>query len=183
MLGGTNSNNACAVPRETKCEHATPLVPLEQSAIETIPTYGMMPRSGRKGKHPNKGSKYAPAKRGKKENLTKDDIPTIVEAVLNAMEARGNTNCGSEPTATRSSGRQVTRGSDNTGLHHARRQVVESPTIPDMTLLTILETTLQAPPTRTLVSIITCCPNLLNIVQAVPLRETKVFFVCSLANL
>ena len=34
MLGSTNSNNACAVPRETKCEHATPLVPLEQSAIE-----------------------------------------------------------------------------------------------------------------------------------------------------
>ena len=38
MLGITNSNNACAVPRETKCEHATPLVPVEQSAIETIPT-------------------------------------------------------------------------------------------------------------------------------------------------
>ena len=38
MLGSTNSNYACAVPREMKCEHATPLVPLEQSAIETIPT-------------------------------------------------------------------------------------------------------------------------------------------------
>ena len=36
MLGSTNSTNACAVPRETKCEHATPLVLLEQSAIETI---------------------------------------------------------------------------------------------------------------------------------------------------
>ena len=36
MLGSTNSNYACAVPRETKCEHATLLVPLEQSAIETI---------------------------------------------------------------------------------------------------------------------------------------------------
>ena len=36
MLGSTNSNNACAVPCETKCEYATPLVPLEQSAIETI---------------------------------------------------------------------------------------------------------------------------------------------------
>ena len=36
MLGSTNLNNACAVPHEMKCEHATPLVPLEQSAIETI---------------------------------------------------------------------------------------------------------------------------------------------------
>ena len=35
MLGCTNSNNARAVPRESKCEHATPLVPLEQSANET----------------------------------------------------------------------------------------------------------------------------------------------------
>ena len=38
MLGSTNSNDACAVPHETKCEHTTPLVPLEQSAIETMPT-------------------------------------------------------------------------------------------------------------------------------------------------
>ena len=38
MLGSTNSNNACTVPLETKCEHATPLVPLEQSAIKTTPT-------------------------------------------------------------------------------------------------------------------------------------------------
>ena len=36
MLGSTNSNNACAVPRKTKCEHATPLVPLEQSAISAV---------------------------------------------------------------------------------------------------------------------------------------------------
>ena len=36
LLGSTNSNNACTIPRESKCEHATPLVPLEQSAIETI---------------------------------------------------------------------------------------------------------------------------------------------------
>ena len=40
MLWSTNSNNACAVPRESKCEHATPLVPLEQSAIETIMVKG-----------------------------------------------------------------------------------------------------------------------------------------------
>ena len=40
MLGSTNSNYACAVPRETKCEHATPLVPLEQSAIETTMAKG-----------------------------------------------------------------------------------------------------------------------------------------------
>ena len=40
MLVSTNSNYACAVPRETKCEHATPLVPLEQSAIETIMVKG-----------------------------------------------------------------------------------------------------------------------------------------------
>ena len=36
MLGSTKSNYACSVPRETKCEHATPLVPLEHSATETI---------------------------------------------------------------------------------------------------------------------------------------------------
>ena len=35
---GTNLNNACAVPREMKCEHAMPLVLLDQSAIENIPT-------------------------------------------------------------------------------------------------------------------------------------------------
>ena len=40
MLGSTNLNYACAVPRETKCEHATPLVLLEQSAIETIMVKG-----------------------------------------------------------------------------------------------------------------------------------------------
>ena len=40
MLGNTNSNYACAVPREMKCEHATPLVPLEQSAIKTIMVKG-----------------------------------------------------------------------------------------------------------------------------------------------
>ena len=40
MLGSTNSNSACTVPRESKCEHATPLVPLEQSAIETIMVKG-----------------------------------------------------------------------------------------------------------------------------------------------
>ena len=40
MLGNTNSNYACAVPRETKCEHTTPPVPLEQSAIETIMVKG-----------------------------------------------------------------------------------------------------------------------------------------------
>ena len=40
MLGSTNSNNECAVPCKTKCEHATPLVPLEQSAIETIMVKG-----------------------------------------------------------------------------------------------------------------------------------------------
>ena len=40
MLGSTNSNYTCAVPRETKCEHATPLVSLEQSAIKTIMVKG-----------------------------------------------------------------------------------------------------------------------------------------------
>ena len=61
-----------------------------------------------------------PAKRGRRENLTKDDIPAIVEAVLNAVDARGNTNPGDERPATRSRGRQVTGGSDNTGSRHAR---------------------------------------------------------------
>ena len=41
LLGSTNSNNACTIPLESsKCEHATPLVPLEQSAIETIMVKG-----------------------------------------------------------------------------------------------------------------------------------------------
>ena len=109
MLGRTNSSNACIVPREAKCEHTTPPVPLEQSAIETI---GTMPRSGRKGKRPNEGSERAPAKRGRRENLTKDDNPAIVKAVLNAVEARGNTNPGVERPVTRSRGRQATGGSD-----------------------------------------------------------------------
>ena len=52
----------------------------------------MMPQSGRKGKRPNEGSECAPAKHGRRENLTKDDITAIVEAVLNAVEARGNIN-------------------------------------------------------------------------------------------
>ena len=50
MLGGTSSNNACSVPREMKCKHATPLVLLDQSAIENI--IEIMTRSGRKGKYP-----------------------------------------------------------------------------------------------------------------------------------
>ena len=40
MLGSTNLNNTCVIPHETKCEHTTPLVPLEQSAIETIMVKG-----------------------------------------------------------------------------------------------------------------------------------------------
>ena len=118
MLGGINLNNACTVPRETKCEHATPLVLLEQSAIKNI--IEIMSRSGRKGKLPNNGSKYAPAKCRRKDNLTKDDILTIVEAILNAMDASDNTNHRSERPATRSSGHQVTCGSYATGSHHAR---------------------------------------------------------------
>ena len=101
-----------------KCEHATPLVLLDQSATENI--IEIMPQPGRKGKRPNDGSKYAPAKRGRKENLTKDDIPTIMEAILDAMEACANTDRRSERPATRSSRCQVTRRSDNTGSHHAR---------------------------------------------------------------
>ena len=71
-----------------------------------------MPRSRRKGKHPNEGSEPAPAKRGRRENLTKDEIPAIVEAVLNAVEARGNTNPAVERPVTHSRGRQATGGSD-----------------------------------------------------------------------
>ena len=43
-----------------------------------------------------------------------------MEAVLNVMEARGNTNRRSEHPTTRSSGRQVTARSDDTESHHAR---------------------------------------------------------------
>ena len=80
-----------------------------------------MPRSERKGKCPNEGSKYAPAKHDRNENLTKHDILTIVEAVLNTMEAGGNTNHGSKCPATHSSRHQVTHGSNDTGSHHARK--------------------------------------------------------------
>ena len=118
MLGGTNLKNTFAVPYETNGEHTTPLVLLDQSVIENIE---IMPWSGRKGNYPNDGSKYAPAKRGRKENLTKDNIPTIVEAFFNTMEAGGNTNRGSECSATCSSGHQVTHRSNNTGSHHARK--------------------------------------------------------------
>ena len=79
-----------------------------------------MPRSGRKGKRPNEGSECAPAKRGRRQNLTKDDIAVIIEVVLNAMEACGNTNPGVEHPVTRSRGCQVTSGSENNGSRHAR---------------------------------------------------------------
>ena len=81
---------------------------------------GTILRSGRKGKRSNEGSECAPAKRGRRENLTKDDIPAIVEAVLNAVEARGNTNSRVERPVTRSRGRQVTGGSENNGSCYAR---------------------------------------------------------------
>ena len=51
----------------------------DQSATEIIE---IMLKSGKKGKHP-RYSESAPAKHGRKENLTKENIPTIVEAVLN----------------------------------------------------------------------------------------------------
>ena len=79
-----------------------------------------MPRSWRKGKCPNEGSERPPNKRGRRDNLTKDDIPAIVEAVLNAVEAHGNTNPGVECPVTCSRGRQATDGSDNTGPRHVR---------------------------------------------------------------
>ena len=41
------------------------------------------------------------------------------------------------------------------------------------------ETTFQVQPTRMLVSIIMCCPHLLNTVQAVPFHETKTFSLFS----
>ena len=81
---------------------------------------------------PNDGIKHAPAERGRKENLSKDNISTIVEAILNAMESCGHTNLGSECPATHSSGCPTT-------MDH---------TIPEMTLLMILELSLQAPPTQ-----------------------------------
>ena len=43
-----------------------------------------------------------------------------MEAVLNAVEARGNTNPRVERPVTRSRGRQATGGSDNTGPRHVR---------------------------------------------------------------
>ena len=127
----------------------------------------------------NKGSECAPAKRGRRENLTKDDIPAIVEAVLNAVEARGNTNPGGECPVARSGGHQVTGGSDNTGSHHTRE--TNSGITNDSRDDTANDTGDDTAGTtdRTLVSIIMCCPQLLNIVQAVPFREMKVFFAPS----
>ena len=58
VKGGTNSNNACAVPCETKCEHSMPLVLPDQSTTEIIK---IMPRSGKKGKRPSNIIESAPA--------------------------------------------------------------------------------------------------------------------------
>ena len=82
MLWGTNSNKACTVLREMKWKYAMPPVLLDQSSIE------MMLRSGNKGKRPNNISESALAKHSRKENLTKDDIPTIVEAILKCHEVK-----------------------------------------------------------------------------------------------
>ena len=69
MLGGTNSNNTCAVSHETKFKHTMPLVLLDQSTIKIIE---IMQRSGKKGKHLKDISKSFFTKHSRKENLTKD---------------------------------------------------------------------------------------------------------------
>ena len=76
-------------------------------------------RSGKRRKYPN-NSEPAPAKHGRKDNLTKDDIPTIKEAVLDAMEARANIEVGRDRQTICSSGRQVTLSSNYTRSHHGR---------------------------------------------------------------
>ena len=90
-----------------------------------------MPRLGKKGKHPNNTSKPAPAKHSRKENLTKDDISTIMEAVLDTMEACANPEPRSEHQTTHSSGCQVTcknvdnhatHSQDNTRSHYLRER-------------------------------------------------------------
>ena len=47
-----------------------------------------MLRTRIKGKWPNNTTASDPAKRSRKENLTQDDIPSIVKAVMDAMHAR-----------------------------------------------------------------------------------------------
>ena len=79
-----------------------------------------MPTLGKKGKCSNNINESAPAKHGRKENLTKDDIPTIVEAILNAMAARANPEPGSNHQANCSRGCLVTHRRNDTGSHHAK---------------------------------------------------------------
>ena len=55
-----------------------------------------MPRTGRKGKRPNSATDPGRAKRSRKESLTQDDIPAIVEAVVDTMRARANPESGGE---------------------------------------------------------------------------------------
>ena len=117
MLGGTNVNNACAIPHEMKCKHTMPLVLPDQSAIEIIE---IILRSGKKGKRLNNISESVPAKHGRKENLTEDDIPTIVEAVLDTTGAHANPEPGSECPAICNIIRRVTCRSNDTRSHHAR---------------------------------------------------------------
>ena len=137
----------------------------------------MMPRTGRKGKCPNKSEEYAPTKRDRKENLTKDDFPTIVEAVFNAMEDRGNTNRRSECPATCSRGRRVTSRRDDTGSRHARE--TSSSIANDSRDDTAKDTGDDTAGTtnQDVGEYNYVLSTVLNIIQAVPLPETKVFFV------
>ena len=61
-----------------------------------------------------------PLQAWKKENLTKDDIYTIVEAVLDVMEAYANPELESDLQTIPSSGCQITNRSDDIRFHHVR---------------------------------------------------------------
>ena len=77
-----------------------------------------MLRPGKNGKCPNNASKSAFAKHRRAENLTKDSIPTIMDAILNAIKTCANPEPGSECQTTHCSGHQVTCRNANTHTIH-----------------------------------------------------------------
>ena len=59
-----------------------------------------MPRTRGKGKRSSNATDFGPAKRARRDNLTQDDIPTIVKVVVEAMHARANAEPGGEDRTT-----------------------------------------------------------------------------------
>ena len=60
----------------------------------------MIPRTRGKGKRPSNATNFGPAKHARRDNLTQDDIPTIVEAGVEAVHTRANLEPGGEGHTT-----------------------------------------------------------------------------------